>query len=793
MAITNGFLCEPEPGLVCHSRTSRLLVSDPSFMNWARWMTNYSVPTAYKLPDATERWGKTEAKNETAFNLAMEMSQPFFDYLRKDAKLNTMFSSYMRNVASTAGISFVHLAKGFNWAGLGTSSTVVDVGGSGGHASLALAKEFQHLNFIVQDLPETIANSKQAIARDETNSDNAALSRVRFMEHDFFQPEPVVDADVYLLRMIIHDWPDSEAIKILGHLKKAMQKPGARIVIMDTVLPQPSTIPLLQERQLRVRDLTMMQVFNAKERELEDWKALVHQAGLEILHVEQPPGSVMGILQVGLPVGSAAANGVSGAVKVNGNSASNGERLAGTNGTVNGLHGNLDDGVSQKSDALANGHTNGSLSATQERSQALNGTVTSKAPPVLIIGAGIGGLCLAQGLRKAGREIIVFERDLSEAYRPQGYRLKLESDAAEALQDCLPESVYRDFQASCAVSAVGETDFDPISGSIIRSRAGGGLAGQQGLRASYTADRSVLRSILMTGIEDKVVFGKELASYTIDKEAETVSATFKDGTHVKGSFLVGADGVRSTVRKQLLPEHKFVDTGAMCIYGKTPITQELLAQYPAKGLRWMTVCADRAPLIQSILIDDSPLTLLSEPIRFDAKSRVQRDLPADYVYWVLIGRKEIFVENGAKAAEMAAAECGPDESARLSLELTKEWDPSLRSLFQLQDVRQCSTLRVVSATPEAPSWEASANVTLIGDAIHAMSPCGGVGANTALRDAAELAKAIGAGKDNPASKSVGLFEEDMRKRAFKSLMRSFAGSKKMFDQRPFHELQVLDI
>ncbi|KAI9685960.1 MAG: hypothetical protein M1820_010698 [Bogoriella megaspora] len=819
MAIINGFLYEPETGMVAHSRSSALLVKDHSFMNWARWMTNYSVPTAYKFPDATQRWGKTEAKTETAFNLAMNVRQPFFDHLRQNADMNTMFSGYMRNVASTEGISFKHLVNGFNWSSLPKGATVVDVGGSGGHASEALARQYPHLNFIVQDLPETIANAKKAF----DDSDTAISSRIKFMQHDFFQPQPIKDANVYLLRMIIHDWPDSEASKILKHLQQVLDVPNARIVIMDTVLPRPNTIPTLQERQLRVRDLTMMQVFNAKEREIEDWRLLTENAGLQVIHVEQPSGSNMAILEVGH----------TGRPTVNGTSSSHPSNVIGNHELQSGINGI---GIAKsKPPPVVQPFSNGvQLPTNGENGIQTTGIASYHGhSPVLVIGAGIGGLCLAQGLHKAGVDVLVFERDPSESYRPQGYRLKLESDAAAALRESLPDSVYRAFEASCAISATGETDFDPISGACIKSRAGGGLTGRQGLRASYTVDRAVFRRILRMGIEDKVIFGKEFVTYDerlSGDDLPKVTAKFTDGSQVTGSFLVGADGSRSIIRRQFLPKQKFVDTGAVCIYGKTTITPAFSQSYPERALQWMTAASDTAPLIQSILIGDSPLTLLSEPIRFSASSRAATPipLPDDYVYWVLIGRKELFIDttiNATQSKEDAAIlDRGAEASARHSLELTKEWHPSLRALFELQDVNQCSTLRVVSAVPEIPGWQPSRSVTLVGDAIHAMSPCGGVGANTALRDAAELAalivKARGRENSGPTTGEetdsgfrasaesgkgdrtevnggltadmIGRYEEGLRKRAFVSLMRSFAGSKKMFGQRPFGELPVVD-
>ncbi len=67
---------------------------------------------------------------------------------------------------------------------------------------------------------------------------------------------------------------------------------------------------------------------------------------------------------------------------------------------------------------------------------------------VLIVGAGLGGLCLAQSLRNAHIDFEVFERDLSPWDRPQGYRLHLEADALNALREVLPPDLHRLFEAT---------------------------------------------------------------------------------------------------------------------------------------------------------------------------------------------------------------------------------------------------------------------------------------------------------------------------------------------------------
>jgi len=60
---------------------------------------------------------------------------------------------------------------------------------------------------------------------------------------------------------------------------------------------------------------------------------------------------------------------------------------------------------------------------------------------VLVIGAGLGGLCLAQGLRKAGVEVAVYERDAGLALRMQGHRIHIDSRGEQALCECLPFSL----------------------------------------------------------------------------------------------------------------------------------------------------------------------------------------------------------------------------------------------------------------------------------------------------------------------------------------------------------------
>lgn len=107
------------------------------------------------------------------------------------------------------------------------------VGGSSGNASIAIATAFPKLNFIVQNLPDSSKNSKANIVPLLPES---IQSRVQFEPHNFFEPQERRNVDVFLLRIIIHDWRDPEASTILKHLIKALS-PGGKIIITDTVMP----------------------------------------------------------------------------------------------------------------------------------------------------------------------------------------------------------------------------------------------------------------------------------------------------------------------------------------------------------------------------------------------------------------------------------------------------------------------------------------------------------------------------------------------------------------------------
>ncbi len=289
------------------------------------------------------------------------------------------------------------------------------------------------------------------------------------------------------------------------------------------------------------------------------------------------------------------------------------------------------------------------------------------------------------------------------------------------------------------------------------------------------ADRMVLRSVLMRGLEEYVEFGKEFSAYEISSSGVTVR--FHDGSEAHGSLLVGADGAGSKVRKQFVPQLRLVDTEGRFFYGKSALTPALEETFNERCLKGMAIVQDRT--------GDVPNTLLLEPVRFK-DNEFRKDLPNDYIYWVLLTRKGVHGLDDKQLLGLSNA-----EAAELTKRLTSHWHPSFRPLFDHQDAANTSVLRIISAHPDIPVWETSARVTLIGDAAHVMAPTAGVGATCALRDAKTLVEGLRVG--GVSGESIGKYEGVMRGSAREAIQRSAVGGKVMFGMRGFEGLENVGV
>ena len=120
-------------------------------------------------------------------------------------------------------------------------------------------------------------------------------------------------------------------------------------------------------------------------------------------------------------------------------------------------------------------------------------------------------------------------------------------------------------------------------------------------------------------------------------------------------------------------------------------------------------------------------------------------------------------------------------AADLSRELTARWHDRLRPIFEQQIDEEAVFLKMSTSSPEGvPEWDNEPRVTLIGDAVHNMTPAGGVGANTALRDSALLGRLLAAA-GGVREGLTAEYEREMRVYASGNVKMSFEMASRMFN------------
>ena len=186
------------------------------------------APGSTKVIEAHSKWPNSAEPNETGFNVEFSTNDSFYIELAKDPERSRRFGGGMRFMTQGDLYDLRHLIDNYDWAALDgakSAGTIVDVGGSHGSVSTALARATQRLHFVVQDLPGTVEEGRAQLPKE-------LQSRIEFMAHDFFQPQPVKGADVYLFRFIMHNWADKYAARILQALIPAF-KDGSRVLIYE--------------------------------------------------------------------------------------------------------------------------------------------------------------------------------------------------------------------------------------------------------------------------------------------------------------------------------------------------------------------------------------------------------------------------------------------------------------------------------------------------------------------------------------------------------------------------------
>lgn len=382
-------------------------------------------------------------------------------------------------------------------------------------------------------------------------------------------------------------------------------------------------------------------------------------------------------------------------------------------------------------------------------------------PHIAIIGAGIGGTALAVACLHRGIPFTIFERDESFNARSQGYGLTLQ-------------------QASKAVAGLGITDLEEgiISTRHVVFNAIGEIIGEWGLRKwlgdtvlenskrknIHIARQSLRKKLLQQlGTNDAVYWNHKCIDICNIKGSSDSNSdqgyelSFKVNEQIKkyhADLVIGADGIRSSVRNIILPDSD---------YGLHYLDHFVM----------LGICSlDALGNIDTDLLD--------------SKTVFQAVNGQDRIYMMPFDHQHIMWQLSFPMEESEAIQLhkkGPKNMKELALEKLKKWHTPITEILQSTKESDITGYPVYDRDPfDNDLLGYCGALSLIGDALHPMSPFKGQGANQAILDALGLARDIYSScKNNSNWREIGLrtlvldnFEKTTSKRTKKKVLDSKA-------------------
>jgi hypothetical protein len=235
------------------------------------WMETHYAPFA-GLTDAV-RTGHNAA--ETHYG------QPFFTWLGDHPEQVARFTGAMANL--TTGIKHGALAS----CDFSRSRHLVDVGGADGSVLAQVLQRVPEATGVSYDLPHVVP-AVESVAK------AAGLEeRLTGQGGDFFESVPT-GADTYLASMVLHDWDDAHARRLLANIAEAAPS-GARVYALELVMPESD-----DPHMAKMIDLTMLGMLDGRERTEPEMQALFEGAGLVFEGVSPTP-TPLSIVQARLP------------------------------------------------------------------------------------------------------------------------------------------------------------------------------------------------------------------------------------------------------------------------------------------------------------------------------------------------------------------------------------------------------------------------------------------------------------------------------------------------------------
>jgi hypothetical protein len=218
-------------------------------------------------PQHREHWSHLTDAVRTGNAVVPELrGMPAFEYIASEPELAAVFNQAMTD---TSELAIAPVIAGYDFGAFGT---IVDVGGGHGRLLAAILGSAPNARGVLFDLPQVVEGAPELLRKFGVGD------RVRIEPGSFFDCAPDC-GDAYVLKNVIHDWPDEDAVRILRNVRAAA-RPGAKLLLLEFVIPD-------HDRDFHGKwvDLEMLVVAAARERTKTEYAKLFDQAGFRLNRV----------------------------------------------------------------------------------------------------------------------------------------------------------------------------------------------------------------------------------------------------------------------------------------------------------------------------------------------------------------------------------------------------------------------------------------------------------------------------------------------------------------------------
>ncbi|MEB3980440.1 methyltransferase [Mycobacterium sp. 663a-19] len=225
---------------------------------WARWLGS---------PQHREHWSHLADAIRTGRAVIPTLrGKTAFEYLACEPELGEIFNEAMTG-GSALSIGPVIAAYDFS-----PFATIVDVGGGHGRLLAEILAATPGARGVLFDQPQVVAGAPAVLA------ELGVQDRIRIVEGSFFESVPA-GGDAYVLKSVIHDWPDDDAVRILRNVRDAVAV-GGHVLLVEFVVPDHH-----REYIGNWLDLEMLVALDARERPAAEFERLFQRAGFRMTRV----------------------------------------------------------------------------------------------------------------------------------------------------------------------------------------------------------------------------------------------------------------------------------------------------------------------------------------------------------------------------------------------------------------------------------------------------------------------------------------------------------------------------